>query len=261
MTHLFKKVSCIIFTILVTFILSSCVNNRQIVYLQDKDYDIDYQYPSDSIIKSFKIESFQYRLKEGDIVSIEVSSLSPREYNVFARVDSQGQNPLLSGYIIDEEGAVELPVIGNVQISGLTVLEAQKTVQKEIDKYLEAPVVNLKMLNFNVTIIGEVNKPGTYTSYNYSQNVFDIIGLAGGMTDFADRDQVKLVRTKEGNTEIIYLNFLDDSLLSSKYYQALPNDVLIIPPMQVKNFRIYQLQYYALVLSTITVVSLLLLRI
>ncbi|HNP17784.1 MAG TPA: polysaccharide biosynthesis/export family protein [Fulvivirga sp.] len=246
--------------LLIAIIASSCVYKRQIVYLQDKNYDLEHSFPKDSIVKSVGVKSFEYKLEVNDIVSIEVSSLSPSEYNVFTNPDSQNKSPLLSGYILARDGTVELPVIGKVKLEGLTVNAAQVLVQQEIDKYLESPIVNLKLLSFKVTILGEVKQPGTYNSYTNTMNVFDVVGMAGDLTDVADRANIKLIRQENDSAKVIYLNLLDDQVLASNYFHLLPNDILVIPPLKVKNFRQYQLQNFGLILSTLTVISLLIIR-
>lgn len=245
------------FSVLV--ILASCVNNKQIIYLQDQDSE-DKDLPKDTIVRSIDLKPFEYKLSVDDVVSIEVSSLSPPEYNVFTHPDSQNKSPLLSGYIVDKEGNVELPIIGKVRIEGLSVPEAQALVQSKIANYLSSPIVNLKLLTYKVTVLGEVNQPGTYSSYTNSMNVFDAVGLAGDLTDVANRANVKLVRYDSGKANIVYLNLLDDKMLNSDYYYLLPNDILVVPPLRVKNIRQYQLQNFGILLSTLTVISLLLIR-
>lgn len=247
-------------SLIIVLIISSCIPNKKVLYVQDPNYDIDHQFPTDSVIKSFDQVAHEYLLKSGDIISIEVVSLSPDEYNTFNRPNLKDSDPLLSGYIVDDNGNVKIPIIGDVKLAGLTISDAELLISKEISNYLVSPIVSVKLLSFKLTILGEVNRPGTYTTYNEKNTIFDLIGLAGDLTDFADRDQIRLLRSVNGQTRVVYLNLLNDNFLNSDFYYLLPNDILIVPALKVKNFRKYQVQNYGILLSTLTVISLLLIR-
>ena len=121
-------------------------------------------------------------------------------YDIFTESESltESDDPRLSGFLIDDSGKVTLPDGGRIFLKGSTIEESETKIQKYISNYLVNPTVVVKHLNFQFTILGEVNTPGTYTSYNRKTNMFEALGMAGDLTDFAERSRIKLVRYKAG---------------------------------------------------------------
>lgn len=246
--------------VLLFALLASCVPNRKVIYLQNDISDQDIV--TDSILKTYQMKEFEYELQPQDILSIKVSSLTPTEYNFFSETERElGQgDPLLSGYLIDDDGFIEIPAVGRVELQGLTIKEAEIKIKSALENFLQTPVVRLKLLNFNVTILGEVSSPGTINSYNSKFTIMDAIATAGDLTELADRSNIKLIRYEEDEAQLIYINTLDDDLLTSSYFYLKPNDLIIVAPLDVKNIRQYQVPTIGLVLSTLSAITLLVLR-
>src|SRR5690606_7130102 len=137
----------------------SCVPNKKVVYLQEGV--ASRKIVSDSVIKSFPVKDFEYSLQPGDLLSIRISSLTPSEYNFFSETEQELSDPLLSGYLVDEDGNIEVPAVGLINVSGLSLKNAEDTIKLALQNFLQNPVVKVRILNFNVTILGEVNNPGT----------------------------------------------------------------------------------------------------
>lgn len=245
----------------------ACVPKHKVVYLRDKNIDVKTEMEDHSPQKTITAEYQPYRLQPSDIVSIEIFSLTDisteGEYNFFDKSNnerSEEQDPLLGGYLISPNGTVDLPVVGLVQIDGLTLDEASKKIREIAGQYLEVPSVVVRILNFNISVLGEVQTPGEYITYDPRINIIQAIAMAGDLTDVADRANVLLLR-KEGNSiQKVYIDLLDENLISTEYFYLRPNDQIYVPPLNVKNFRTFQSPNIALFLSALTVITLLLTR-
>lgn len=246
--------------ILLLFIVagSSCVTNKQYAYFQEGDL---YQKSvEDSIYRVYNLPSFEYKLRPYDILSIQFHSLTGESLNIFKREQASGAAPmqgeaaLLGGYLIDEEGSISFPVVGKLKLEGLTLSEAEAKLRQMAAKYLEEPVVEVKLLNYRFTILGEVNKEGVQSTFNYAVTIPEAIGMAGGLSDLADRSNIKIIRKIEDRNIVFYVNLLDEDFFSNKYFYIYPNDVIVVAPLKQRPFRKYFTQNLSVFNSTISVV-------
>jgi polysaccharide export outer membrane protein len=237
--------------------LGGCIKPQQTIYLQQN-------HPNGQLpdIKEIKEYDFQYRLRANDIISVKISSISPSDYNFFTASEKEinEKDPLLTGFLIHENGAIELPYVGNVEIVGLTLLEAKQKLKEVAGQYLESPTVNIRLLSFHFTVLGEVGRQGRYTTYNPKTTVLEAIGMAGGLNDFAERSKIKIIRSEYDNTKIFYVNVLDDQLASSEFYYLQPNDVIAVSALKTKDFRHNHAPNLALAFSAISAISLIFLN-
>lgn len=239
-----------------------CVPNKKYVYLQKNDVN-EQGLVSDTTLRSYTYTQFDYKIQPEDILSVRFESLTPKEYDFLADdqpMTSQGMganaNPLLIGELVDRDGNVPFPVIGKVKVAGLTVYQAQDTLQKLANQYMQSPIVKVRLINFRVTVLGEVNREGNVTLNNNRVSMLEAIGLSGGLTDMADKRNVKLIRQKDGKTEVQYLNLLDENFMESPYYFVNQNDVLIVPALRQRPFRKYMGQNISLIISTLSLIVL-----
>src|SRR5690606_25723276 len=198
----------------------------------------------DTVVRTYAVDTFQYKIQPNDILSVRFQTISSEEFDFFTPKNNlQGgfnvQNPGLTGELIDENGELEFPVIGKVKLAGLTVFQAQEKLQKLANQYVQSPVVRVRLLNYRITILGEVNEEGTITLNNNRVTLLEAIGLAGGLGELSDRTKIKLIRQKGGNTEIQYINLQDENFINSPYYYVYQNDVLVVPPLRQRPFRRY----------------------
>jgi len=224
--------------LLVLFIafLSSCVTQKQVKYLQKKQKE-------DTISSFANKRVSDYKIQSNDNLYIRVVSLDDKS-NTFFNKQTQNNNYeltndasiYLSSYSVDDSGYISLPVIGKLFVKDLTLDQAKTLIQTMINEYVKETIVIIKMVNFNITVVGEVRKPGEIKVYQEKINIFELISLAGDMTDFANRSKVALIRQTRGGSKVIYLDLNSDKILNSEYYYMRPNDILYISPLGVKRW-------------------------
>lgn len=257
----------LLFALLSSFIFS-CVPNKKLLYLQ-AETDLYGPAAKDSVLRSYEIGPYEYHLQHEDVLSVQISSLTPKEYDFFSQGLPQGQQMnvggmrggggAMFGYLIDKNGEIEFPVVGKVKFAGLTIYEAENMVQKMASEYLEEPVVKVRLLNFRYTIIGEVNGRGeTINTFNNRLSMMEAIGLARGMGELADLRNVKIVRQHENTASIHYVNLLEEDFISSPYYYVHPNDIIIVPPLRQRPFRNYFSENLGIIVSTLSLLILVL---
>jgi polysaccharide export outer membrane protein len=206
------------FLIFCSFILSlsSCKLREKIVYFNDA-----------SSLEN-NSQNFSPVLEKDDLVSITVSDLDVESVALF---NSPNNNiSLNNGYLIDEDGEVNLPIIGKIKIAGLKRKDAIILIENELKKYLNNPVVQLSILNFKITILGEVNLPGTYRVTNERITILEAIGLAGDLKITGVRNNVLLIREVDNKKTEIRLDLTSKEIFSSNGYFLKQNDVVYVEP-------------------------------
>lgn len=234
-------------------LLGSCVTNKKIQYLQ---YGNETDNQQDTTVRQYNSVYYAYKLKPEDQVSVQFESLTPKEFDFLNPVIGQqltnmAVNPQLTGKLIDPEGNIPFPFIGKVKIAGKTLYEAEEYLRQIADEYLDSPVVRVRLLNFRVTFLGEVNKEGTVLITNNQISLAEAVGWAGGLTDFAARDRIKIIRQEGGQTEVRYVNLLDEKFITSPYYYVYPNDVIVVPPLKVRPYLKYTTQNLTFLISVL----------
>ncbi len=160
---------------------------------------------------------------------------------------------LLIGELVDDNGEILMMGFGKVKVAGLTIFEIQDKLQGIAKQYLDSPLVRVRLLNYRATILGEVNKEGhiAFTNTNRA-SLSEAIGQAGGFTDFADRNNVKVIRQTGSKAEVYYVDLLKEDFMNSPFYYVNTNDVIVVPPLKQRNFQKYFAKNLALILSTIS---------
>ena len=219
--------------------------------------------PTDSVMRHYDLEKFDYKIQTNDLLSVQFVSLTPKEYDFLNSQSAVGNNVLIGGALligdlVDENGEIPFPVVGKVKVGGHTVYQIQEVLQEIANKYLESPIVKVRLLNYRITILGEVNKEGVVGINNNRVSLLEAIGIAGGLTDLADKMDVKLIRQRGNETEVVYLNLLDENFVQSPYYYVYQNDVLIIPALRQRPYRKYFGQNLSLIISSLSLLILVL---
>jgi polysaccharide biosynthesis/export protein len=241
---------------LVTF--CSCIPNRKIVYFQKDDVNKKYL-STDSSIRSYTQVSFDYKVQTNDALYVNIKSITNRDYD-FLNIEGQNnignaggnQAFIVNSELVDAQGNISFPVIGNVQVAGKNIFEIQEQLQILANNYLESAIVKVRLVNFRFTILGEVLTEGTVTTLNNRITLPEAIGLAGGIGELADRTSIKIIRQSNGQATISYINLLDENILSSSYYFINQGDIIVVPALRQRPYRKYFGQNLSLVIASLT---------
>jgi polysaccharide export outer membrane protein len=236
------------------------VPNRKHLLLQKNDLEKK-KYPRDTTVRTYSIEPFDYRIQTNDIISVRFQTMTQKEFDFLGQNQNQigaGGNlltgALLAGDLVDEQGNIPVPVMGRVKVAGLTIFQAQDTLQKLSNMYLEGTIVKVRLLNYRATVLGEVNREGDVNFPNNRVTLPEAIGLAGGLNEFADRSYVKVIRQVGSKAEVHYVDLLKEELIISPFYYVHQNDIIIVPPLRQRPFRIYFTQNLSVILSSISLI-------
>lgn len=216
--------------------LSGCVSQRKLPYLQDAQL-------STTQPKVVENPRPVYKLHAGDVLNIRVQSVQPVLSDIFnvpgPQLVTSGDPGVLylTGYTLDNTGTVTLPTVGRIKMQDLTLEQAQALVQQKVSAYVRDANVLVKLLSFKITVLGEVRQPGRYFVYSTQATLLEGLGLAGDLTEYGNRQNVKLVRQTDKGSEIVLLNLTDPKLLQSPYYYLQPNDALYVEPLQARTSR------------------------
>ena len=229
--------------------LPSCIHNK-IRYLQDKAEVF-------SEIKEYSNKAPDYKIQINDILYIKIASTNEEINKYFNNSTSQtastGENRsfFLDGFDVNDNGFINLQIIGNIKVDSLTVKEAQEKVQKRVNEYLKSASVTVKLVSFYLTFLGEVNNQGKHIVLQDNINILDGIALAGGINDYGNKRKILIVRNTAKGTKTFRVDLTKRELLNSPNYYLLPNDIIIVEPLINKSFRLSVVDYTT-ILTTIT---------
>ncbi len=236
--------------LLVLLFITSCVTQRNLEYMRE----------SSGAIRTFKAnEPADYKVKPNDELYIQIHSLDEDAANIFSYTRQQSyylgsQGPYgasLLAYSVDSEGYLLLPLVGKIPVKDKTLSEITETIKDSLKNILNQPVVTVKLVNRFVSVLGEVRNPGHIPYSQEKLTVFDAIGFAGDMTEYADRNNVILVRNENGNNTRMELNLTRSEILGSAYYYMKPNDVLYVKPLRKRFWGLRHFPF-EVILSAIT---------
>ena len=221
---------------MVAMLLASCSSPKNVAYIQN----------SDSIDYSRSEVLYDARIMPKDILTITVNTVNPEAsepFNLFVSSElsanrSIGGQRALQTYLVDNKGCIEFPVIGTTKVGGLTKSACEKLIHDKIQRFMNAeenPIVTVRMSNYKISVLGEVNRPGMFTVSNEKINIFEALAQAGDLTIYGVRDRVKLIREDEkGHKDVYTLNLNDAEIINSPYYYLQQNDVIYVEPNKVK---------------------------
>jgi len=236
--------------LLASGILFSCVANRKITLLQGPDHAEDPTVSANkSYVRTYETVSSHYLLQSDDLLDIKISTMTPEEFNPFHDADrtlipgaGYGQSGMYiqpQGYNIDPDGFLELPILGRIHVEGLTINQAEDSISVVVQKYLERPVVRIKLVNFRFSLLGEVEQEGTLNAGDNNLTLLQALAMAGGATEFGDLSRVKVIRHTDNHTNVFYVNLLTEEYLKSPFYYIQPNDIILIPPLKQRPYLRY----------------------
>lgn len=237
----------------------SCRSNKDLTMLRDVSAQESLKYP---------VPPPPHRVGANDnlYVSIVSSNKEMNElYNPAYAGSSKNSNSsiiynevagqYIYGYQTDASGEIALPLIGKVKVQGLTLPECEAAIYSKAKEYLKEVSVKVRLLNYKVTVMGEVNEPGVYYNYNYNFTVMDAISMANGITNYANLENVMILRSGENGAQSFALDLSKEASLNSKAYFLQPNDIIFIKPAKYKNVQL-RAPVYSLVISSVATVVL-----
>lgn len=233
-----KSINSILLSVLaMVLVFSSCTSYKNVPYLQNS------QAFDESVISSL----YDAKIMPKDLITITVNTTDPIASAPFnLTVQSNVTNTLgnrnattqaaLMSYLVDNDGTIDFPILGVLEVGGKTKSQVEEMVREMLKPYLnERPVVNVRMANFKISVLGEVTSPGEFTISKEKVNVLEALALARDMTIWGMRENVKLIRENaDGSHQIIELNLNDASIVNSPYYQLQQNDILYVTPNETK---------------------------
>lgn len=219
--------------ILLILFLSSCMAPKKVVYFQDADVR------NESIVT----DDYELKIKKDDLLSIVVGSSKPELAMIFNLNNSSTVNSssATSGnstsYIVDTKGYINFPLLGQVMAEGMTCSELKKYIEEKIidSEYLKDPVVTIRLLNFKISVLGEVNKPGCYDIGSERLTILDAISRAGDLTINGKRDKVAVIREINGKRTVLYHDLRSSDIFESPCFYLQQNDVVYVEPNKARS--------------------------
>ena len=224
-----KKYTNLTLIILVTILFSSCASKRNTVYFQSDTNTIN-------VPSKFNEEV----ITADDILNISVTALDMTSITPFIKekfINSSMEQNLLDGYKVDANGDINFPLIGNIKVADLTTKQAAIKIQELLSKSIIDPIAKVSVLNYNITILGEVQNPGTFKLFDPKITIIQALGLAGDITIYGKKKNIKVIREINGNSVSTEVDLTNSNFISSDFYYLRKNDVVYVEPTfaQIKN--------------------------
>jgi polysaccharide export outer membrane protein len=223
--------------------LSACSSYNKIPYFQN----INRSAPTRENISNFTALTIQ----NSDILDVSVNSLNPLAYN-----DSTTR---ITGYLVDHNGEIKLPMIGKLKVTGLTTSVVGEQIEQKLQTYLSEPTVNVRILNFKIAVLGDVLKPDNYKVLNERITIMEALSLAGDLNITAKRNNIILIREIDGKREYIPMDISSSKIFQSPYYYLKNNDVIYVQPDKTKYATVDgSYRTFSLVLSALSIAAIIL---
>ena len=233
---------------IISMLLVSCSSMNKVVLL-DQDLDKDSQIITTNYSK--------HKLQEGDVLHVKIIGVQEESFNIF-NIENNANNSqttsanlFLNGFTVNSQGFIEIPILGKIYLKNLTIEEAKEKIQTRANDFLVNSTVIVKHINFEITILGEVNRPGTYTVYKDNITILEALGLSGDLSDYANRKKIKLIR----DNNIIYIDLTRIETLYSQNFVLKSDDVIYVEPLRNVRMRSSNAQIYISAISSIALVA------
>ncbi len=234
-----RKLYLLLFVLL---LLGACTSVKNIAYMQEVNKQLQ-------SVATDVSQSYEAKIKPGDLLSITVVSTEPEASRIYNLITPQLQTqtlsmsignqiysqPALQGYLVDKDGIINFPVLGHIQAKNMTKKELENYILEKLKPAFinELPIVTIRINNYSINVLGEVNSPGNFTTVNERLTIFEGLALAGDMTIYGKRDNVKVLREdSDGNKTYYTLNLNDRNIINSPAYFLQQNDVVYVEPNQ-----------------------------
>ena len=262
---LFKLMNNFVKIFMLAFILSSCVSHEELITFHGVDFSNlpgNIANENELIIQPedlLRITVHSYNLEAAKPFNFEQEGRNLNNQLLQAGNTNGNTLELFMGYLVDDDGYIDLPVIGSVLVQGMTITQAKEKLLELIKPLLADAVINMRLLNFKITVLGEVNAPGTIRLTNKRLTLLEAIGMAGDFSQYANRKNILLIREKFGERNYIRLNLQSNDIFSSPYFYLEQNDVIYIEPIRARIATVSDpaqraISYSSAALSLITLI-------
>lgn len=242
---------------LLSFLFTSCIPQKKMLYMQVKN-------ESDTLTSFNNERKIDYRVQPGDNLYIRVVTLDEKTTLLLNPLSSGNSNiasdasVYLNSYNVNEGGYLDFPMTGEILIKNMNIEEVKNILQEKLQVYMKEFVVIVKLVNYNITLLGEVNRPGQYKVYQDNINLFEAVSMAGDLSDFANRNTVAIIRQNKTGSEVVYVDMTKRDILLSDYYYLKPNDIVYVQPVKGKQFTFANFPYgvvFGAITSTILILN------
>lgn len=245
-----SRIQVVLFSNIVLF-FSSCITHDKMLLIQGG--------ASTSKIDSIQNQvNMEYQLQEGDLIDIRVSSLDPQSVAIFNKTVGGNLTPQISeasmylnGYEINRFGNINVPLIGDVQVKGITIDSLNNVLDQKLKGYFKYYTVAARLVNYRLSVLGEVSRPGVQYVYNNNTTVLQAIAGAGGLGTFGNSKRVKVVRKENGKVKVMKLDLSKDDIINSEFYYIKPNDLIYVEPVKAKAVS-QNIPLWSLLISTVS---------
>jgi polysaccharide export outer membrane protein len=223
------------------FLITSCASYKNIPYFKNLP-DSTYVYKNGVKINATVYE--ELKIQPDDILQVTIETIDPELNNVMGTgIQVQTGNNVqpgkpnsadITGYLVNKEGMIELPIAGKIKVGGLTTAEAKEAIRLKATTYYKEPVVNVRIVNFKVTVLGEVARPGAYIINGEKATILDALGQAGDMTIFGIRKNVLLSRLENGQQKMVRFDLNSTDIFDSPYFYLRQGDIVYVQPSKGK---------------------------
>lgn len=227
-----------LFFLLLVVTFASCSSYKDVPYIQNPEVVNQY---------TGELPLYDAKIMPKDLLSITVNTSDPNAAAPFNLTVQTPMNaatseirattaPSLQQYLVNNEGTIDFPVVGRLKVGGLTKNQAEDLIREKLAPYLkETPIVTVRMANYKISVLGEVARPGSFTVSNEKINVLEALAMAGDMTVYGIRNDVKLIREDaQGHRQIISMDLTDSDFILSPYYYLNQNDIIYVTPNKTK---------------------------
>jgi len=250
-----KKRHLIILLLIFTLVFNSCVSRKKLTYLQYSDMSVNKNEQAD--VPRTSVVPASYKVLPYDNLYIRVITPDPQWSAIFNTmpVGAGGavteESAALFGYMVDNEGYIEIPFVGKIAVGGKTIPEIKDELESVFENYVTDAAITIRLVNNFVAILGEVSSPGKYPLTKDRINVFEALALANDLNAYSNRQRIQLIRPSAYGPIVKEFSLLDRSILSSEFYYIMPNDVIYAIPTIGRSFQLNS-SVWVLFLTTIT---------
>jgi polysaccharide export outer membrane protein len=218
--------------LLVAVFAASCTPQKKVIYFQG-----NFNAVNDSSAANY----FKLKIVPGDIVVVNVFTINPEAFPYFNVASEKQASDMRSayekGYTVSDRGTIEMPLIGEVNVVGMTMTEAADAIRDKLKKFMDEPMVTVKKLNFKITVLGEVVRPGTFDIYKESVTLPEVLGMAGDVGPAGNRTNLKIIRNNSKTPQVITVDLTQAASLTLENYYLHPNDIIYVEPLKRRQFQ------------------------